>query len=260
MHTKSADESKPSPKVAKGYKRIGMEGFIAKWYDKNARKGTPEQYKTWAKMVAENVTEGDSVLEVAPGPGYLAIELAKRGKYKIVGLDISRTFVEIAQKNATEAGVGTAVEFRQGDAAHMPFDDETFNFIICTAAFKNFADPIGALREMYRVLRAHGKAVIIDMRRDASDEALRNFVKSMGLSRIGSLTNNWIFKHLRRTAYTKNQFEEYISKTEFPRNDIRDSEDSIGFEIWLEKNSGESKRLFLNGTSNGACNRSALTR
>jgi ubiquinone/menaquinone biosynthesis C-methylase UbiE len=238
MHTEKADESKPSPKVAKGYKRVGMEGFIAKWYDKNARKGTPEQYKTWAKMVAENVAEGDSVFEVAPGPGYLAIELAKREKYTIVGLDISRTFVEIAQKNA-EAGVGAAVEFRQGDAAHMQFDDETFDFIVSTAAFKNFADPIGALREMYRVLRAHGKAVIIDMRRDASDEAIRDFVKSMGLSSIGSLTTNWTFKSLRRTAYTKKQFEDYISKTKFPRHDIRDSEDSIGFEIWLEKDSDD---------------------
>jgi ubiquinone/menaquinone biosynthesis C-methylase UbiE len=236
MHSAgSADGSKPSPKVTKGYKRVGMEGFIAKWYDKNARKGTREQYKMWAKMVAENVAEGDSVLEVAPGPGYLAIELAKRGKYTIVGMDISRTFVEIAQKNAAEAGVGAAVEFRWGDAAHMPLDDETFDFIISTAAFKNFADPIGALREMYRVLRAHGKTVIIDMRRDASDEALREFVKSMGLSSIGSLTTNWTFKSLRRTAYTKNQFEDYISRTKFPRHDIRDSEDSIGFEIWLEK-------------------------
>ncbi|MGD0171005.1 MAG: class I SAM-dependent methyltransferase [Halobacteriota archaeon] len=233
--TEFADESQTSPKVAKGYKRVGMEGFIAKWYDKNARRTTQEQYKTWAKMVAENVAEGGSVLEVAPGPGYLAIELAKRGKYTIVGLDISRTFVEIAQNNATEAGVGAAVEFRRGDAAHMPFSDETFDFIISTAAFKNFADPIGALREMYRVLRVHGKAVIIDMRRDASDEAIREFVKNMGLSRIGSLTTNWTFRSLRRTAYTKNQFKDYISKTKFRRHDIRDSQDSIGFEIWLEK-------------------------
>ena len=50
---------------------------------------------------------------------------------------------------------------------------------------------------------------------------------------------NWTFKYLRRTAYTKNQFEDYISKTEFPRHDIREAEDSIGFEIWLEKNSGD---------------------
>ena len=160
MHsTKFADESETSPKVLLGYKLLGP-----KWYDKNCARTRLEQYKTAARMVAENVAEGDSVLEVASGPGYLAIELAKRGKYTIVGLDISRTFVEIAQKNATEAGVGAAVEFREGDAAHMPFDDETFDFIISISSFPHFADPIGVLREMYRVLREHGKAVIIDMR------------------------------------------------------------------------------------------------
>lgn len=230
------DDSKTLPKVAKGYKRIGMEGFIARWYDKNARKNTPEQYKTWAKEVAENVAEGSSVLEVAPGPGYLAIELAKRGKYKIFGLDISRTFVEIAQKNPTEAGVGAEVEFRWGDAAHMPFDNETFDFIISTAAFKNFADPIGALREMYRVLKANGKALIIDMRRDVSDEAIDDSVNEMGLSRMDSLMMKWTFKYgLRRTAYTKDQFKDFIAKTKFRRHEIRGSEDLIGFEIWLEK-------------------------
>ena len=211
-----------------------MEGFFARWYDKNVRK-YPEQYRAWAKEVAENLAEGSSVLEVAPGSGYLAIELAKRGTYKVVGLDISRTLVEIAQKNATKAGVGAAVEFRQGDAAHMPFDDEIFDFIICTAAFKNFADPVGALREMYRVLRAHGRAVIIDMRRDVSDEAIRDFVKSMCLSRIDSLMTKWIFKKLRRTAYTGDQLKDFISKTTFRRYDIRGAKDLIRFEIWLEK-------------------------
>jgi ubiquinone/menaquinone biosynthesis C-methylase UbiE len=119
---------------------MGMEGLFARWYDQNVRK-YPEQYRTWAKMVAENAAKGSSVLEVASGPGYLAIELAKCVTYAVVGLDISRTLVEIAQKNATKAGVGAAVEFLQGDAAHMPFDDEMFDFIICTAAFRSFANP-----------------------------------------------------------------------------------------------------------------------
>jgi ubiquinone/menaquinone biosynthesis C-methylase UbiE len=211
-----------------------MEGFFARWYDKNVRK-YPEQYRAWAKEVAENVAEGSNVLEAASGSGYLAIELAKRGTYKVVGFDISRTLVEIAQKNAAEAGVGTEVEFRRGDVAHMPFDDDTFDFIICTAAFKNFADPVGALREMYRVLRTHGRAVIIDMRRDVSDDAIRDFVKSMGLCRIDSLTTKWIFKKLRRTAYTRDQFNGFISKTTFRRYDIRSAKDLIRFEIWLEK-------------------------
>jgi len=215
--------------------KAAMEGFIARWYDKNQRK-TPEQYKSWAKMVAENIAEGSKVLEVAPGPGFLAIELAKRGRYTITGLDISKTFVEIAQKNAVESGVGDAIGFRQGDAAHMPFNDEMFDFIISTAAFKNFADPVGALREMYRVLKENGKAVIIDMRRDASDKAINDFVKSVGLGRMDSFMMKWTFKYgLKRTAYTKNQFKDFISKAKFKKYYIRDSEDMMGFEIWLEK-------------------------
>jgi len=55
---------------ARGYKGLSMEGVIARWYDKNARKSTPEQYARWANTVAENVAEGDRVLEVAPGPDY----------------------------------------------------------------------------------------------------------------------------------------------------------------------------------------------
>jgi ubiquinone/menaquinone biosynthesis C-methylase UbiE len=213
---------------------MGMEGLFARWYDQNVRK-YPEQYRTWAKMVAENAAKGSSVLEVASGPGYLAIELAKCVTYAVVGLDISRTLVEIAQKNATKAGVGAAVEFLQGDAAHMPFDDEMFDFIICTAAFRSFANPVGALREMYRVLKAHGRAVIVDMRRDASDEAIRDFVKSIGLSRMDSLMTKWIFKELRQTAYTGDQFRDFISETTFRRYDIRGAKDLIRFEIWLEK-------------------------
>ena len=244
MHnTELTGDSKPLLKPKKGWKGIGMEGVIARYYDKNSRK-TPEQYKSWAQRVAENFAQGNEVLEVAPGPGYLAILLAQLGKYNIVGLDISRTFVEIAQKNATEAGVEDAIVFRQGDAAHMPFDDETFDFIVCTSAFKNFTDPLGALREMYRVLKENRTALIIDMRRDVSDKVLNDAVKSMGVSRINSLIMRWTFKYmLKRRAYTKNQFKDFISKTQFRRYDIRGSEDLspetkinlIGFEIWLKK-------------------------
>jgi hypothetical protein len=78
-------------------------------------------------------------------------------------------------------------------------------------------------------------ALIIDMRRDVSDEAILDFVKSMGLSRIDSLMTKWIFKELRRTAYTGDQFKDFISKTTFRRCYIRGAKDSIRFEIWLEK-------------------------
>ena len=108
-------------------KVIAIEGITARWYDYNTRKHRLAEMKTYAKEVAKQIQDGCSVLEVAPGPGYLAIELAKLGKFKIIGLDISDDFVEIARRNAKEAGV--EVEFWQGSVADIPFPDSMFDFI-----------------------------------------------------------------------------------------------------------------------------------
>lgn len=85
-------------------------------------------------------------MEVAFGPGYLAIELAKLGEYKITGLDISSKFVQISSQKAKQSGVN--IEFRQGSVVNMPFPDESFDLIICTSAFKNVPEPLGALKEI----------------------------------------------------------------------------------------------------------------
>jgi ubiquinone/menaquinone biosynthesis C-methylase UbiE len=138
----------------KAYKGIGMEGPIATWYAKNTGRDMRE-YRKIAQAVAGRLPGGSSVLEVAPGPGYLAIELAKLGDYRITGLDISKSFVRIARENARRAGV--TIDFLRGGAAQMPFPDESFDFVVCRAAFKNFSDPVGALDEIHRVLRPGGK-------------------------------------------------------------------------------------------------------
>jgi 2-polyprenyl-3-methyl-5-hydroxy-6-metoxy-1,4-benzoquinol methylase len=85
-------------KLQRRFKDLGIGGIAARWYDNNTRKNRLAEMKAYAKEAANHIQDGCSVLEVAPGPGYLAIELAKLGKYKIIGLDISKDFIEIAQK------------------------------------------------------------------------------------------------------------------------------------------------------------------
>ncbi|HUJ49640.1 MAG TPA: class I SAM-dependent methyltransferase, partial [Bryobacteraceae bacterium] len=136
--------------MQRGYKGIGMEGSIARWYEKTTRKDLDE-FRKLAERLRAIAPENAAVLEVAPGPGFLAAELARGGKLRVTGLDISKTFVELAQKNATEAGV--RAEFRQGNASDMPFADNSFDLVVCRAAFKNFTQPQKAMREMRRVLR-----------------------------------------------------------------------------------------------------------
>ena len=218
-------------KQDKGYKGLPMTGPLARWYAKNTGKDMA-QHRMAAQGVAAQLPAGSHVLEIAPGPGYFAVELAKLGSYHIVGLDISPTFVRIAADNATRAGVD--VEFRQGNASSMPFDSDSFDFIYCRAAFKNFSEPIRAINEMHRVLKPCGKAVIVDLRKDASVSEIGAAVEEMGLDRINALVTKWIFKHsLLKRAYSQEEFRQMASQTPFATCEIKAS--SIGLEVSLNK-------------------------
>ncbi len=172
------------------------------------------------------------MLEVAPGPGYLAIEIAKMGDYRVSGLDISHSFVRIAAGNARKAGV--SVDFRHGDAAHMPFPDESFDFVVCRAAFKNFSDPVGALNEIHRVLVRGGQASIIDLRKEASLAAIDDEVAGMHLSALNAKLTRWTFRgFLLKNAYTREAIDAMVSQSRFAKGEI--SQDGIGFELRLAK-------------------------
>jgi ubiquinone/menaquinone biosynthesis C-methylase UbiE len=216
---------------AKGCKGLGMEGPVAKWYASLTRKSLDE-FRTLARRVAEEIPPGSRVLEVAPGPGYFAIELAKLGDYRITGLDISETFVRIAQRNAANAKVD--VDFRHGNASGMPFKSESFDFLLCRAAFKNFAEPLQALREMHRVLRTGGRALIIDLRRDTSKESISQAVDDVNLGAVNAIITKLTFRFmLLKRAYTKDEIERLLAQTAFKQIEIRES--LTGLEIWLRK-------------------------
>ncbi len=216
---------------AKAYKGLGMEGPVAKWYASLTRKSLDE-FKTLARRVAEEIPPRSRVLEVAPGPGYFAIELAKLGNYRITGLDISETFVKIARTNAANAKV--AVDFRHGNASGMSFNRESFDFLLCRAAFKNFAEPLQALREMHRVLRTGGRALIIDLRRDAPKESISQAVDDMDLGAVNAIITKLTFRFmLLKRAYTKDEIERLLAQTNFKQIEIRES--LTGLEIWLRK-------------------------
>ena len=216
-------------------KDINIEGFAARWYDKNTKKNRLSEMKSYAQEVSKHLSDGGrSVLEVAPGPGYLAIELAKLGNFDVVGLDISNDFIEIARKNAREAGVN--VEFRQGSVAEIPYSDNKFDFIICTAAFKNFKEPLKALSEMHRVLKkSTGTALIIDMNRNATNHQIEDYISStLGVKGLECVFFRFIFKYiLRNGAYTRDEFVNLISQTAFRSLEIR--EEGIGLYVYLRK-------------------------
>ncbi len=209
----------------------GMEGMVAKWYAANTAE-MMNQYVELAQRIAVELPSGSSVLEVAPGPGYFSIELAKRGNYSITGLDLSHTFVKLATQRAAEAGVRVA--FKQGSASNMPFPANSFDFLLCRAAFKSFGQPVAALEEMWRVLKPGRRGLIIDLKGNASPAELSREVEKMRLTWFNGIMTKLAFRtFLLKRAYTREHFEQMLKKMQFSRVEI--SESDTGLEVLVTK-------------------------
>jgi len=214
------------------FKGPEMEGPVARWYARlRGSKSQIEVYRKQASVLTAGLPDGAAVLEVAPGPGYLAIEMARLGRVHVTGLDISHTFLEIASRNAVEAHV--PVDFRQGDVARMPFSGDSFDLVVCQAAFKNFTLPKSALSEMHRVLRRGGTAVIQDMSRDATHADIDGEVKAMELGPVSTFTTKATLEMLRRRAYSTAQLERLVAESPFETCEIAMA--GIGLEVRLRK-------------------------
>lgn len=214
----------------KAYKGMGMEGSTARWYDRTTRKDMPE-IKALAQRIASDLSPTAQVLEVAPGPGFLSIELARRGLH-VRAVDISKTFVEIAKRNAAAEGV--QAHFDLANAAALPLEDASVDFVVCRAAFKNFTEPVKALAEFRRVLRPGGRALLIDMRRDASMASIRQYVEGLGVRRLNRWFMMFVFRNmLIKRAYPLEEIHRMAKEAGWSEPRIDPA--PMGFEAWMTK-------------------------
>jgi ubiquinone/menaquinone biosynthesis C-methylase UbiE len=191
-----------------------MEGAMARWYAK--QRGSENQlrmYRQQAAELTEHFPAGADILEIAPGPGYLAVELARLGRFHVTGVDLSRTFVDIATRYAQAQGV--AVTFRKGDAESLPFPDGSFDLTVCQAAFKNFSQPVVALNEMYRVLRPGGTAVIHDMSHESTPADIDAEVARMQASKLNAIIVRRTLGMLRLRAASVARWRELAALSNF---------------------------------------------
>jgi ubiquinone/menaquinone biosynthesis C-methylase UbiE len=206
-----------------------MEGRTARWYARQRGSASQlAQYRRQAAALTGHLPPGAEVLEVAPGPGYHAIEMARLG-YAVTGLDISRTMVEIATGQARRAGV--SVDFRLGDATAMPFPDARFDLIVCQAAFKNFLDPVAALDEMHRVLRPGGTAVIQDLDPAASRADIAAEVDGMRIGPVAGAVTRFTLGWLRRRAHPAAEFRRLAAASAF--GDCHTERHGVGLDVRL---------------------------
>jgi len=130
---------------------------IAPVYDAMNRVMTAGLDRRWrAIALAETVRSGDRVLDACCGTGDLAIGARRRGA-DVVGLDFSTAMLERARRK------DASIEWVQGDALALPFEDASFDAATVGFGVRNVADLEAGLRELRRVLRAGGRLGILEI-------------------------------------------------------------------------------------------------
>ena len=108
-------------------------------------------------------------------------------------------------------------------------------FLYVAQLLRIFSEPVQAINEMFRVLKPCGKALIIDLRPDASIEEIETHIrKDMALTGINFLLTKWAFQSmLLKRAYPKVKISQFASQSKFTTCTIE--EDGIGMYIYFEK-------------------------
>jgi ubiquinone/menaquinone biosynthesis C-methylase UbiE len=208
----------------------GIEGYFATMYAECAKNSEAMRnaYRGLAAKAASAIQSGKA-LEIGPGPGYVSIEMARLlPEVEIVGLDVSETMIEIATRNADEYGASKRVEFRQGDASEMPFEESSFDFLISCGSLHHWKKPARVFEEIHRVLKPGCSALIDDLRRDTPEESVREWT-SGHVSRL----MRWGAKHSFSEAYTAREIGGILEDSAFEDFDVKVGE--MNLEIWLRK-------------------------
>jgi ubiquinone/menaquinone biosynthesis C-methylase UbiE len=200
-------------------KRVADEfGRQAQTFDKYAEK-TDDQVATRFQAALGEAARGH-LLDVACGPGVVTAALAP-GAASAIAFDATAEMLEKAKSRCAKAGLGN-VDFKQGDAEHLPFADGQFDGVVTRLAVHHFADPQRALGEMFRVLRRGGTAVVVDIvsSPDAAESNLQNaierlrdpsHVRMLPAAELDACIARAGFEHIESTTWDKDrEFEEWM--------------------------------------------------
>lgn len=154
--------SEPHQVADKGRRVRRMFGAIAPRYELVNTVFSVGCDATWRRRAVEatRVRADDEVLDVACGTGDLAREFSKARPRSVLGCDFAHEML-----NRANARRFPAQRWCEADALHLPFRDGSFSIASCAFGVRNFQDLDAGLREMWRVLRPGGRAVILEFSR-----------------------------------------------------------------------------------------------
>ena len=134
----------------------------------------PDSYKKWfkeeKKYLLKHISSDSNVLEVGCGNGRSIFDILSVTK-NITGIDHDQKLIDNAKKNFATY---PSINILKAEATNLPFDDESFDFVICMTTFANFADKkFIILDEMKRTLKDSGHIIISVFSEDAFEERMK---------------------------------------------------------------------------------------
>jgi demethylmenaquinone methyltransferase/2-methoxy-6-polyprenyl-1,4-benzoquinol methylase len=136
-----------------------MFGRVAPRYDimNHVMGGGLDIYWRWRLARAVAAHQPARVLDLATGSGDVLLALARHRAYteRAIGADFCLPMLQQARAKG-------ARNLLVGDGLHLPFPDASFDALTIAWGLRNFADRLAGLREMRRVLRAGGRAYVLE--------------------------------------------------------------------------------------------------
>jgi ubiquinone/menaquinone biosynthesis C-methylase UbiE len=119
------------------------------------------------------------VLDLACGPGFVALEFAKHAR-EVVGVDLTAEMLKQARALARREDFKNAT-FRGADVNRLPLPNASFDLVVTRASFHHFLEPERVLKEMVRVLRPDGRILISDntSKNDPEKRRLQNALEKL---------------------------------------------------------------------------------
>ena len=150
--------------------------------------------KVWRRKTAKAVAKAQpkTVLDLATGTADLAMAVARRNpQAHIIGMDISEKMLDIGKAKVVQQKMDKQIELCLGNAAALPFDDNTFDAVTVAFGVRNFEDLDKGLSEIHRVLKPNGNVFILEFsmpERFPMKQLYRFYFKRV-LPRIGKMVS-----------------------------------------------------------------------
>ena len=144
-----------------------MFNRIAKTYDPVNRLLSFGLDTRWRKKVGSLLPPKQpmQLLDLATGTGDQVLSLCAQYPQKItsaVGMDLSEGMLEVGRKKVLQRKMEHCISLQQGDACKLPLEDSSFDAVTISFGIRNVPDVPKALKEMHRILRPEGKALILE--------------------------------------------------------------------------------------------------